>query len=153
MSEPPCSIVVDANVAVKWVIDEDLTNEARALLQDSRTQQRPLVGPPLLTTEVVSIIYQRLRSRDPERHLTDEEAQRALREFLAIPIQLLAPEDLYRRGFDLARDHGLTNTYDSLYAALAQMLGVEMWTDDQNLLRALGSSAPWVRSIRGYPLA
>ena len=152
MSEPPSPIVVDANVAVKWVIDEDFTNEARALLQDSRTQQRPLVGPPLLTTEVVSIIYQRLRSRDPERHLTDEEAQRALQEFLAIPIQLLAPEDLYRRGFDLARDHGLTNTYDSLYVALAQMLGVEMWTDDQSLLRALGSSAPWVRSIRDYPL-
>lgn len=151
MSEPPSPIVVDANVAEKWVIDEDFTNEARALLQDSRTQQRPLVGPPLLTTEVV-IIYQRLRSRDPARHLTDEEAQQALQEFLAIPTQLLAPEDLYRRGFDLARDRGLTNTYDSLYVALAQMLGVEMWTDDQNLLRALGSSAPWVRSIRDYPL-
>lgn len=150
MSEPPSPIVVDANVAVKWVIDEDFTNEARTLLQDSRTQQRPLVGPPLLTTEVVSIIYQRLRSRAPERHLAAEEAQRALQEFLAIPMQLLAPEDLYQRAFNLAWD-GLTNTYDSLYVALAQMLGVEMWTDDQNLLRALGSSAPWVRSIRDYP--
>src|SRR5437763_14661 len=104
MRESPSPIVVDATVAVKWVIDEDFTNEARALLQDSHTQRRPLVGPPLLITEVVSILYQRLRSQDPERHLTNEEAERALTGFLAIPIQLLAPEGLYERGFALARD-------------------------------------------------
>jgi predicted nucleic acid-binding protein len=139
-------------VAVKWVIDEDLTDHARALLQDSRTNLRPLVGPPLLTAEVVSIVYQRLRSRDPERHLPEDEARQVLVAFLSIPMQLLAPKDLYQRAFDLARNHGLTNTYDSLYVALAEMLGAEMWTDDQDLLRTLGSSTPWVRSIRDYPL-
>ena len=153
MSGPRSAIVIDANVAVKWVIDEESTDRARALLEDSRRERRPLVGPPMLTSEVVNVIYQRLRSRDPDRHITQAEAERALTEFLSIPIQLLAPAGLYEDGFALARDRGLTNTYDSLYVVLAEMLGVEMWTDDQALLRALGSAVPEVHAIGEYPIA
>lgn len=150
MSGPRSAIVIDANVAVKWVIDEESTNRARDLLENSRRERRPLVGPPMLTSEVVNVIYQRLRSRDPDRHVTQAEAERALTEFLNIPIQLLAPAGLYEEGFALARDRGLTNIYDGLYVVLAEMLGVEMWTADQILLKALGPDAPWVRAIELY---
>ena len=85
--------------------------------------------------------------------MSDAEAEQALVRFLRFPIALLTPADLYQQAFAFARTHNLTNIYDSLYVVLAQTLGTELWTDDQALLRALGAAAPWVRSIRDYPLA
>jgi predicted nucleic acid-binding protein len=145
-------VVVDANVAVKWVIDETDSDRAQRLFDDTIHSQNDLIGPPMFISEVISIIYQRRRSRDPNRQMNEAEAEAAMRDFLAFSLLVMAPDGLYERAFIFAREHGLTNTYDSLYVVLAQMLGIEMWTDDQALLRALGTSAPWVRSIGDYPL-
>jgi predicted nucleic acid-binding protein len=106
----------------------------------------------MLVSEVISIIFQRRRSQDPQRRISEAEAEDALHRFLALPLVIVAPDGLYEQAFIFARDHGLNNTYDSQYVVLAQMLGVEMWTDDQALIRALGAAAPWVKSIRDYPL-
>ena len=143
-------VVVDASVALKWVIEEEFSDRANALLSESVRQ--PIVGPPPLLAEVTNAIYQRSRSRDPHRRMSDAEAEQALVRFLRFPIALLTPADLYQQAFAFARTHNLTNIYDSLYVVLAQTLGTELWTDDQALLRALGTAAPWVRSIRDYPL-
>jgi len=35
---------------------------------------------------------------------------------------------------------------------LAQCLNTTLWTADETLLNALGTAAPWVRSIGAYPL-
>jgi predicted nucleic acid-binding protein len=149
----PRPLVVDASVAVKWVIVEAFSAQADALLTDALRAHRQIVGPPTLLAEVTNAIYQRSRSRDPHRRMSDAEAEQALVRFLRFPIALLTPADLYQQAFAFARTHNLTNIYDSLYVVLAQTLGTELWTDDQALLRALGAAAPWVRSIRDYPLA
>ena len=73
--------------------------------------------------------------------------------FLLLPIRLEAPPDLYPRALAFARTHGLRATYDGVYVALAQILGAEVWTADERLVRDLGTSAPWVRWIGDYPLS
>jgi|DewCreStandDraft_5_1066085.scaffolds.fasta_scaffold00028_184 predicted nucleic acid-binding protein len=141
-------LVVDASVVLKLLIVEDFSEHAHALLRAYIAQ--PIVGPPVLAAEVTNAIYQRLR-RQRDR-LTTEEGERALADFLRLGVELLSPAGLYPQAFAFARRHRLSNIYDALYVVLAQMLGTELWTDDQALLNALGPSAPWVRSIRTYPL-
>ncbi len=146
------AVAVDASLAVKWVVDEQHTDRARALLVASADAGRPIVGPPHLPGEVTSAIYQRWRSIDPDKHLDDAEALDALRWFLAFRIELLTPPDLYEQAFTFAMTSGVPSIYLSMYVVLAQLMGVELWTADERLLRLLGANAPWVRFIGNYAL-
>lgn len=142
------AIVVDASVVFKVVIEEEFSDRARALFTSSLRVGRPLLGPPNLPSEVINAIYQRLR----RRNITSDEAEQAFSEFSQLPIQLSSPFELYQRAFLFARTNQLTNTYDSLYVTLAQMMEAELWTDDRRLLAAVGPVAPWVRWIGDFQL-
>lgn len=149
----PRPLAFDASVAVKWVVLEEHTDEALALLATSADEGRWLIGPPHLPGEVANAIYQRWRSTDPAKHLDSTQADEALARFLAITIDLLNPPNLYISALAFARTHRLPSMYDSVYVTLAQLAGAELWTADRRLLEALGSRAPWVRFIGDYPLA
>lgn len=142
------AIVIDASVALKWLLPEEHAELAQALLEESLRARRPILGPPHLPSEVTNAVYQRLRRRNDG--LTLDQAQRALTQFLRLPIQFLTPPDLYQQAFAFARTHQLKSIYDSLYVVLAQMVEAELWTDDQALLRSLGAEASWVRWIGDY---
>src|SRR5438132_1080829 len=64
-------VVVDANVAVKWVLEEEHSDRAQKLFEDVVSAHDRLIGPPILISEVVSVIFQRRRSRDPERRISE----------------------------------------------------------------------------------
>ncbi len=140
-------VVLDASVVVKVVVEEEFTERARALIEDSRRERRLLFGPPHLASEVTNAIHQKLYHRS----ITEAEADQALNQFLALPIHLFATPELYTRASVFARANGLNSTYDSLYAILAEMLGTNLWTDDRRLLRDVETVAPWVRWIANYP--
>jgi predicted nucleic acid-binding protein len=142
--------VVDASVVIKRLIPEDHSEQARALFIDSLQTGQPLFAPPLLPSEVTNVLYQRTRRQANTISVND--ADQALTLFLRLPIRLEAPADLYPRALTFARTHSLRATYDSIYVALAQILGVDVWTADERLVRDLGTSAPWVRWIGNYPL-
>ena len=145
------AVAVDASVAVKWVVAEQFTDRAQALLNDSVRAGRPIVTPPHFSGEVINAIYrQRRRMMQP---LSQERAEAAVRTFLAYPTQILTPTDLYWQAYTFAETHNLSTVYDSLYVVLAQITNTDLWTADQRLLNALGSRAPWVRFIGGYPPA
>lgn len=147
------AVVVDASVAVKWVVMESHTIQARALLLACSEHLRPIVGPPHFAGEVANALLQRTRSRELARRLSSSEAQRALQTFLSVTIEQRAPAGIYDDAYQFAVELNLPTVYDSLYVVLARMLGAELWTADQRLINALGSSAPWVRFIGDYPLA
>ena len=147
---PTHSVVVDASVAVKWVLNEEFTDQARELLTHTLSERIPIVAPPHLRSEVANALYQRTRRRSREARISEATAESALAEFLRFPIQVLGPTELYQRSFDLAKAHGLATNYDALYVTLAGMAQAELWTDDRELLANLGSSAPWVRWIGDY---
>lgn len=140
------AIVVDASVAVKWLLAEEFTDNARALLAHARSARTAVLAPTHLPSEVTNAIYQRCRRKE----IDQAEADEALAAFLGLPLRLLGSADLYRRALAFAREQRLGDTYDSLYVVLAQMVGGELWTDDRALLKAVGSLAPWVRWIGDY---
>lgn len=142
------AVAVDASVAVKWVVAEDFTDRAQALLGNSLRAARPLIAPPHFPGEVVNAIHR--RTQRSEQPLSPVRATQAVQEFLEYPVELLSPADLYWQAFTFAQTHALAAIYDSLYVVLAQLLEVELWTADERLLRALGDAAPWVRFIGDY---
>jgi predicted nucleic acid-binding protein len=145
------AIAVDASVAVKWVVDEPHTDRALKLWADSAAVRRPVISAPLFPGEVTNAIYQRVRTTDAAKRLDIPDAEDAVRRFLAYPVALASPADLYGRAFAFATTHGLSAIYDALYVVMAQLLDAELWTADQRLLSTLGSRTPWVRFIGDYP--
>jgi predicted nucleic acid-binding protein len=141
-------VVLDASVAVKLVLEEAYSQQAEALYQQTLLARQLVVAPPLLRAEVGNAIYQQQRRGT----ISPEEAEDALQRFLALSIEPQEPDGLYTHAYALALQLSLPSLYDATYVALAQALGLELWTADERLLNTLGTQAPWVRSIADYPL-
>lgn len=149
---PGGGIVLDASAVVKLVLPEEHSDQAAALVADTVRAHRPVYGPPTLPSEVLSALYKRTRYRDPAKAISHDQALQALGAVLDLGIDAVAPAELYARTLSFTHAHGLTRTYDALYVVLAQLLGLELWTDDRALISALAGTAPWVRWIGDYPV-
>jgi predicted nucleic acid-binding protein len=122
--------VVDASVAIKWLVDEPHSDAASALLE------RPIawVAPRLLLVETAA----RLRRKVADRELTDAGATTALRTLVDAArdgtVRLADDEDLAADALLLALElrHKLP---DCLYLALAEREGSAVATADSRLGR------------------
>lgn len=141
--------VVDASVAVKWVVAEDLSALAQTLYDDTIALEHMLAVPPHLVSEVTNALYRRALRTGPLA-ISADEARTAVRCFLALRVQVVTRTSLYDEAFAFAHAHSLGTIYDSLYVVLAQHLGTVLWTADQRLLTATRVAAPWVRWIGDY---
>lgn len=125
-------LVVDASVAVKWVLPdpaiESDTDRAAALLNAFRENRLELIQPPHWLAEVAAVIS-RLR---PE--VADEAAD--LLDALELSVE--ADAEIYKRASRIARqfDHHL---FDTLYHALALERDAVLVTADDRYLRKAGA--------------
>jgi predicted nucleic acid-binding protein len=140
-------ICVDASLAVKWILEEEESDRAKALYRETLHAGEPIVAPPLLPIEVTNILRQRMRASDG---LTRDEARALLDDFLAFPIDLHNPAGLHRRALLLADDYGLPAAYDAHYVALAEFAGCDLWTADARLLKNLSGRLPFVKALGEY---
>lgn len=143
-------ICADASVAIKWLLNEERSDRARALYRAAVQTREPIVAPPLLPLEVTNILRQRMRTREG---LSLVDATRHLDDFLALSIGYHNPAGLHHQALVLADALGLPATYDAHYLALAEHLHCELWTDDQRLLRHVAERLPFVRWIGDHPAA
>ncbi len=123
--------IVDASVAVKWVVNEPLSDLAIQLLQNN-----VLKAPELIEVEVRNALWARVR-----RNLdTAEEARQAEQEFSRIGIGVLPLGILVGRAFDLSfeLDHPL---YDCVYLAAAIEFSEPLITADQRFFELIDRSA------------
>jgi predicted nucleic acid-binding protein len=118
--------IVDASVAVKWVIEEEGSAMARRL---SRIR---LEAPDLLFVECANILWKKVRLGD----LAPAEAKERLDRLLRAPVRLTASRELLAPALELSLElrHPI---YDCLYLALAQRHGVPLVTADERLISAL----------------
>ena len=141
------TIVVDASLALKWVVPEELGEEAWSLLQAWRVQAESLIAPPIFRPEVANALHQNARRGT----ITESETSDALG--MLIPtVGILEPPGLYTRALTLAGEFRLGAVYDALYVALAEYQGCELWTADRRLVRAVQSQMPlvhWVGEVGG----
>ena len=127
------AFVVDASVAIKWVIDEPGTQQALLL------RRHQLSAPDLLVPECSNILWKKARRGE----LSPEEAIFAARLLHRADIELQPMRRLWEPATRLALsfDHP---AYDCTYLALAQDLSCALVTADERLYRK-------VRSIRAAP--
>jgi predicted nucleic acid-binding protein len=140
-------ICVDASVAVKWVLQEELSDQARALYRAHLRMREPIVAPSLLLYEVTNTVRHLLRKSSGMSLVA---ARRALADLLAASIEFHSPPGLHQAALMIADDHDLPTAYDAHYVALSDMLGCEFWTADGRLLRHVQKAMPFVRWLGDY---
>lgn len=140
--------VVDASVAIKWVVKgEPFRSKARQLLREARLQGITLVGPPLLEYEVESTLQRRLYRGRVSMGAVDA----SLRAFYAVGVRIVTHPDIVRHAREIARQFHQERIYDSLYAALADLRGCQFWTADKVFYDVVKEALPFVRYLPDYP--
>jgi predicted nucleic acid-binding protein len=135
--------VVDASVALKWVLAEEGSDAAAALLDG-----RPLFAPALLKIEIANCLWKIAR----RGALTHAEAADALDVIQRAPLSSgLRDSTLAPRALQLAQilDHP---AYDCLYLALAVEVEAPVITADGRFFKAAQNvleTAPFVRMLAG----
>lgn len=140
---------VDASMAAKWLFDEEYSPNAVALRDAASNGAEALFGPPNMPAEITNVIRQRMRREG----LSLAAARDRLQLFFRSRVLFIELPEMYEHALELAERYGIDAAYDAIYLAQAQMLGVELWTDDRRLLRTLRGRLSFVRWIADYPVA
>lgn len=134
------TVVVDANLALKWTLPEDYTAEALALAARWAESGEHVIAPPIFRAEVTNALHQSVRLGK----LANAAALNSL-DFLLASTEIDEPAGLYSGALEIAGELGLGATYDALYLALAEHHTCDMWTADRRLVRAAQRRFPAVR--------
>ncbi len=122
--------VVDASVAVKWVIAEGGSDSAERLLD------HPLVVPDLLFAECANILWKKVRRGE----VTREEAEIAARTLEQADLTVVSARAYMGPATAIAIDLDHP-AYDGVYLAVAAALGLRLVTADDRLVRKARQTA------------
>ena len=122
--------VVDASIAVKWVIPEVLSDKADRI----RDGEDDVLAPDLLLVEVANALWKKTAAEE----ISAREAEAAFDLVKRSGLDLRPAAPLLPRAMDLARrlSHPV---YDCVYLALAEREEAAFVTADQRLLRRLST--------------
>ena len=139
-------VVVDASLAVKWLLTEEFTEQADALAQYWLFENIQMAAPSHMRVEATNALFKRLLRG--EHSLAD--VQVGIESLLALDLQIHNVSNLHARATELAAILRQSAVYDSHYLALAESLGCELWTADRRFHRiAAGASyrVHWVGDL------
>ncbi len=141
-------VVVDASLALKWVLSEEDSNTAIALLQRWNTDNMEIIAPALFTYEATNILYRQVVINK----LSYEEVKKLLTKLLSIGILLnfVQHKEISIRAMELSHRFGLPAAYDAHYLALAEHEKCEYWTADSRLCNVVRDKLPWVHQLSEY---
>jgi predicted nucleic acid-binding protein len=131
-------IVVDASIAVKWVLPEHNSDLAFAL----RTDERLFVAPSLIVEEIGNVAWRRYRLGE----VTNAQALDIVRVAIGLISRIVPAAELYERALNLAidLDHPI---YDCFYLALAQRESAPLASADEKLRRLAERSGIKVEGV------
>jgi len=117
--------VIDASVAIKWIVEEAGTVEALAILENAK-----LSAPDLLIAECANILWKKVRRKE----LSENEARIGARLLERADIEILPTRHLLGLSTSLAieLDHP---AYDCIYLALAMENDWRFVTADERFQR------------------
>ena len=135
--------IVDASVADKLYLPEELSNVAESLFNEpSVVGRRRFFVPDLFYIECANIFWKYVRRFNiPEGH-----ARKSLRNLDSLALLSVSSDDLLHTALDLTLEYGIS-AYDASYAALAQRMDLPFITADEKLIRKLedsGTEAVWL---------
>ena len=136
-------VALDPSLAIKWVLNEARSGEARALLIDWHHPQMSRIGPMLFLSDLNTPLLKLRR----DGMITADDANQGFMDVLSAVT--LLPEDpaLVQRAFEIADSLMLRTAHDSLYVALSEREGCELWTADERYYNAAHRQFPRVRWV------
>jgi predicted nucleic acid-binding protein len=122
--KPDEQLVVDASVAIKWVVAEAGTERAIAL------RLHRLIAPDLLFAECANVLWRKLQRRE----ITEDEAVIAAQTLEQADFVVVSARRYMARAVAIAAalDHP---AYDAIYLAVAEAFGLRLVTADDRLIR------------------
>jgi predicted nucleic acid-binding protein len=133
-------VVVDASLAIKWVLEEPYSAEAGALLDSWAAAGNKLLAPALFLYEIANVLTKRIQ----RQQLTLAQAKERLRFFLENGPLLRQIADVHTRALELADRFRLPTSYDAHYLALAEFHSCDFWTADERLCNSVKRELKWV---------
>ena len=143
-------VVVDANLALKWVLLEEDSALSMGLLEKWADERKEIIAPALFAYEVTNILHRQAVTGK----LTHDEALQGLSKLFSLGILLKFSfyEEASAQAIDFAHRFHLPATYDAHYLALAHREQCEFWTADTRLWNVVKSELNWVRLLSNYSL-
>ena len=134
-------VVLDASVAVKWLLPEADSEKARDVLSGWNEGRVELVAPSLLLAEVANVFWKKVGKRETD----PSQAAHVFREFCFLGVPLVPVEELVLPALDfsLLYKHSV---YDCIYVALAVRDRCNLLSADEKLFRTFGK--PPLRMVR-----
>ena len=122
------NLVVDASVAVKWLVDEEGSEAARQLMLTDHM----LYAPRLMASEVGNALINKVR-----RGLIDSQTARLLSSHISqMPVNWSEDESISADAVRIAISLGRP-VYDCVYMALAHRVGGQVVTADSRFANAI----------------
>ncbi len=139
-------VCIDVNLVLKLVLVEEDSPKAQHLWNAWVDADVEIVTPPLLAFEGTSVICNKMH----RGLVPPEEAELMFKAFHFLGVRLLYPDGLLETAWELAKRFNRPQAYDSHYLALAEILGLELWTADERLYNAVKHGLPWVKWLGDY---
>ncbi|MDY6875342.1 MAG: type II toxin-antitoxin system VapC family toxin [Chloroflexota bacterium] len=139
-------VCIDVNLVLKLVLVEEDSPKAQHLWNTWVDADIEIVAPPLLAFEGTSVICNKMR----RGLVLPEEAELMFKVFHLLGVRLLYPDGLHEKAWELAKRFHRPQAYDSHYLALAEILGLELWTADERLYNAVKHDLSWVKWLGDY---
>ena len=134
-------VVVDASVAFKWLVEEEHSDKATALVRHWDDEGSRLAAPQLMSFEVANALHRRVARGD----FAVAVAAGLMEDLMSFGIAFHHGPSLHRRALELASLLQQGAVYDAHYLALAESLGCELWTADRRLYQAVSGHVDSVR--------
>ena len=139
-------VVVDASLAVKWLVREVHSDKAYVLARSWAREEVYPLAPYLMPVEVANALYKRVMRKE----ISLQEATALLDGLLSTRIELREPAGVHVKAMELAAELKQDAVYDAHYLALAEALNCELWTADERFYRAATSGHTQVRWIGSF---
>ena len=137
--------VLDASVALKWVLPESHTPKAVRLRNEYRQGLRDLIAPDVFVPEVAHALTKAERRGIVPTGIAE---RRMLNIINCLP-GIFPSLPLVRRALQIASQARIA-VYDCLYVALADREGCELITSDEKLIRNLQADFPFIVPLSSF---
>ena len=130
-------IVVDANIAAKWIFEEEYSQEAFHILSSYET-----IAPTFILIEAGNIIWKKIRCGN----LHSEYAEEILEKIHGLINQIVPTLALFPRPLTLAKilNHPV---YDCIYLAAAETYDTQLITADRKFFNCVSKHEEYARRI------
>ncbi len=137
---------IDANVLVKAVTEETLSEKATALMSDALTMEIRLIAPHFFDAETNGAVRKKVYSGE----ITPEIGDLAFEKLKLFPVKVLSTSHLLDRSWKIAKEFRLRWLYDAFYVALAEERSCPLWTADMELYNAVKADLAFVKALEDY---